>query len=71
MVTPLSTFNWCFSFLHSCISSRCSGGLLYGSYKRPRELIWVIGMAIYLVLMAEGFMGMYFHGDKCLIGELM
>ena len=32
-------------------------GLLYGSYKRPRELIWVIGMAIYLVLMAEGFMG--------------
>ena len=32
-------------------------GLMYGSYKRPRELIWVIGMAIYLVLMAEGFMG--------------
>ena len=32
-------------------------GLLYGSYKKPRELIWVFGMAIYLVLVMEGFMG--------------
>jgi ubiquinol-cytochrome c reductase cytochrome b subunit len=32
-------------------------GLLYGSYKQPRELIWVIGMLIYGVLMAEAFMG--------------
>ncbi|MBK1672532.1 cytochrome b [Ectothiorhodospira shaposhnikovii] len=31
--------------------------LLYGSYKRPRELIWIIGVAIYLVLMAEAFAG--------------
>ena len=31
--------------------------LAYGSYQRPRELIWLIGMAIYLVLMAEGFLG--------------
>jgi len=31
--------------------------ILYGSYKKPRELIWVFGMLIYLVLMAEGFMG--------------
>lgn len=32
-------------------------GLLYGSYRRPRELIWLIGMAIFVVLMMEGFMG--------------
>ncbi|PNK61564.1 cytochrome bc complex cytochrome b subunit [Psychrobacter sp. FDAARGOS_221] len=32
-------------------------GMLYGSYKKPRELIWIIGMGIYLCLMAEGFFG--------------
>ena len=32
-------------------------GLLYGSYKAPRELVWIFGMAIYLLLMAEAFMG--------------
>lgn len=32
-------------------------GLLYGSYKAPRELVWVFGMALYLILMAEAFMG--------------
>jgi ubiquinol-cytochrome c reductase cytochrome b subunit len=31
--------------------------LLYGSYKRPRELLWMIGVTIYLSLMAEAFMG--------------
>jgi ubiquinol-cytochrome c reductase cytochrome b subunit len=32
-------------------------GLLYGSYRKPRELVWVFGCAIFLVLMAEAFMG--------------
>jgi len=32
-------------------------GLLYGSYKKPRELIWIFGMLIFLALMAEAFMG--------------
>lgn len=32
-------------------------GLMYGSYKKPRELVWLIGMGIYLCLMAEGFFG--------------
>jgi ubiquinol-cytochrome c reductase cytochrome b subunit len=32
-------------------------GLLYGSYQRPRELVWLIGMLIYVGLMAEAFMG--------------
>ena len=31
--------------------------LLYGSYKAPRELLWLFGMLIYLALMAEAFMG--------------
>lgn len=32
-------------------------GLAYGSYRKPRELLWLIGMAIFLVMMAEGFFG--------------
>ncbi len=32
-------------------------GLLDGSYQKPRELVWVFGMLIYLALMAEAFMG--------------
>src|SRR5437868_2256572 len=31
--------------------------LLYGSYKRPRELLWILGMLVYLAMMAEAFMG--------------
>ncbi|MBY0439482.1 MAG: cytochrome bc complex cytochrome b subunit [Burkholderiales bacterium] len=31
--------------------------LLYGSYRKPRELLWIFGCLIYLVLMAEAFMG--------------
>jgi ubiquinol-cytochrome c reductase cytochrome b subunit len=31
--------------------------LLYGSYQKPRELLWIFGMLIYLALMAEAFMG--------------
>ncbi len=32
-------------------------GLMYGSYKAPRELIWIFGCLIYLALMAEAFFG--------------
>ncbi len=32
-------------------------GLFYGSYRKPRELVWVFGVAIFLCLMAEAFMG--------------
>src|SRR5512137_2529114 len=32
-------------------------GLIYGSYQKPRELIWIFGVAIFLCLMAEAFMG--------------
>ena len=32
-------------------------GLYYGSYKAPREVTWIIGMLIYLAMMATGFMG--------------
>ena len=31
--------------------------LFYGSYKAPREMIWIIGMLIYLLMMATAFMG--------------
>jgi ubiquinol-cytochrome c reductase cytochrome b subunit len=32
-------------------------GLLYGSYRKPRELVWLFGMLIFFVLMAEAFCG--------------
>ena len=32
-------------------------GLMYGSYQKPRELIWILGMLIFVALMAEGFLG--------------
>lgn len=32
-------------------------GLIYGSYKQPRELVWIFGTLIFLLLMAEAFMG--------------
>ncbi|MEN9457072.1 MAG: hypothetical protein RL210_2591 [Pseudomonadota bacterium] len=32
-------------------------GLLYGSYRQPRELVWIFGMLIFLCLMAEAFLG--------------
>ena len=32
-------------------------GMMYGSYRKPRELVWLFGCAIFLALMAEAFMG--------------
>jgi len=32
-------------------------GLMYGSYRKPRELLWIVGCFIYLALMAEAFFG--------------
>jgi len=58
-------YGWILRYLHSTGASaffvvvyiHMFRGLMYGSYQRPRELIWVFGMAIYFVLMMEGFMG--------------
>ena len=32
-------------------------GIYYGSYKEPREVLWILGVIIYLLMMATGFMG--------------
>ena len=40
-------------------------GLIYGSYKKPRELVWIFGSLIFLALMAEAFMGYLCLGVKC------
>jgi len=45
------------SFFFIVIYMHMFRGLMYGSYQKPRELIWIFGMAIYLMLMAEAFMG--------------
>lgn len=58
-------YGWLIRYLHSTGASafflvvylHMFRALLYGSYKAPRELLWLFGMIIYLALMAEGFMG--------------
>ena len=58
-------FGWLIRYMHSTGASmffvvvycHMFRALLYGSYKAPRELIWIFGMAIYLALMGEAFMG--------------
>ena len=59
------SWGWLMRYLHSTGASaffiviylHMFRALMYGSYKRPRELLWIIGMVIYLVLMAEAFFG--------------
>lgn len=58
-------YGWLIRYIHSTGASaffvvvylHMFRGLIYGSYKAPRELVWIFGMAIYLALMAEAFMG--------------
>src|SRR5208282_1530208 len=45
------------SFFFIVIYLHMFRGLLYGSYRTPREIVWVFGMLIYLCLMAEAFFG--------------
>ncbi|BBB25486.1 cytochrome b [Amphritea japonica] len=58
-------YGWLLRYMHSTGASAFFAvvylhmfrGVLYGSYRKPRELVWIFGMAIYLALMAEAFMG--------------
>jgi len=45
------------SFFFICVYLHMFRGLLYGSYRKPRELLWIFGMLIFLCLMAEAFFG--------------
>ena len=58
-------FGWMLRYMHSTGASafflvvylHMFRGLMYGSYQKPRELIWILGMLIFVALMAEGFLG--------------
>ncbi len=58
-------WGWLIRYMHSTGASlffavvylHMFRALLYGSYKKPRELVWILGVAIFLILMAESFMG--------------
>ena len=58
-------FGWLIRYMHSTGASfffivvylHMFRGLMYGSYRQPRELLWIIGVVIYLVMMATAFMG--------------
>jgi ubiquinol-cytochrome c reductase cytochrome b subunit len=58
-------WGWLIRYMHSTGASaffivvylHMFRGLLYGSYRKPRELVWIFGVAIFLCLMGEAFMG--------------
>ncbi len=58
-------WGWLIRYMHSTGASaffivvylHMFRALIYGSYKKPRELIWIFGVVIFLALMAEAFMG--------------
>ncbi len=58
-------WGWLIRYMHSTGASlffvvvylHMFRALMYGSYAKPRELVWILGVTIYLVLMAESFMG--------------
>ena len=58
-------YGWLLRYMHSTGASaffivtylHMFRGVLYGSYQKPRELIWLIGMALFILLMAEAFCG--------------
>lgn len=58
-------YGWLLRFMHTTGASaffvvvylHMYRGLIYGSYQKPRELLWLIGMAIYITLLAEAFTG--------------
>ncbi len=58
-------WGWLIRYMHSTGASaffivvylHMFRGLIYGSYQKPRELIWTLGVVIFLVLMAEAFLG--------------
>nr|WP_090360966.1 cytochrome bc complex cytochrome b subunit [Ferrimonas sediminum] len=58
-------FGWLLRYMHSTGASaffvvvymHMFRGMMYGSYQKPRELLWIFGMLIFLILMAEAFMG--------------
>ena len=45
------------SFFFICVYLHMFRGLLYGSYRKPRELLWMLGVVILLLMMATAFMG--------------
>ncbi|TNF92902.1 MAG: cytochrome bc complex cytochrome b subunit [Gammaproteobacteria bacterium] len=59
------SWGWLIRYMHSTGASaffvvvylHMFRGMMYGSYKKPRELLWVIGMLIYMTLMSEAFLG--------------
>jgi ubiquinol-cytochrome c reductase cytochrome b subunit len=58
-------YGWLIRYMHSTGASfffivvylHMFRALMYGSYRAPRELLWIFGMLVYIVLMAEAFMG--------------
>jgi len=58
-------WGWLIRYMHSTGASfffiviylHMFRGIMYGSYQKPRELLWILGMCLYLALMAEAFFG--------------
>ncbi len=58
-------YGWLLRYLHSTgastffilVYAHIFRSLLYGSYKKPRELIWLLGVCLYIILLLESFLG--------------
>ena len=71
-------WGWLIRYMHSTGASaffvvvylHMFRGLMYGSYRKPRELVWIFGCAIFLCLMAEAFIGYLLPwGQMSLLGR--
>ena len=58
-------YGWLIRYIHACGASmfffavyvHMFRGMYYGSYKAPREVLWILGVLIYILMMAAGFLG--------------
>ena len=71
-------FGWLIRYMHSTGASaffvviylHMFRGLIYGSYREPRELIWIFGCMIFWPSWLKHFLDIYYRGVKCLFGGL-
>ena len=69
-------FGWLIRYMHSTGASmffvvvylHMFRGMMYGSYRKPRELLWLIGMGIFFVLMMLAFPATFCRGVRCPTG---
>src|ERR1700719_1984734 len=65
-------YGWLLRYLHAngaafffaAVYAHIARGMYYGSYKEPREVLWILGVILFLLMVAPGFMGYVLPGGK-------